>query len=63
MVHKVPALIAYASSAVTLYPGDIITSGSPQGVGEIKDGDRVKLEISKIGAMEVRVRGRRNTKN
>jgi len=39
MVHDVPSLIAFASSIMTLLPGDVILTGTPAGVGPIRDGD------------------------
>jgi len=55
LIWDVPRLISYASSVMTLVPGDIITTGTPAGVGPITDGDRVTVEIDRIGAMSVSV--------
>ncbi|MEL7977975.1 fumarylacetoacetate hydrolase family protein [Isoptericola sp. F-RaC21] len=55
LIYSVPELIAYASSVMTLEPGDVILTGTPAGVGPIHDGDRVRLEIERIGALEVGV--------
>jgi 2-keto-4-pentenoate hydratase/2-oxohepta-3-ene-1,7-dioic acid hydratase in catechol pathway len=52
----VPELIEYASSFYTLYPGDVILSGTPEGVGPIKPGDVIVASIEAIGTMEVKVR-------
>ena len=49
-------LIAYASSFYTLYPGDIIMTGTPQGVGPLKSGDRIECHVDIIGRMDVEVR-------
>ncbi|MBX5436281.1 MAG: fumarylacetoacetate hydrolase family protein [Alicyclobacillaceae bacterium] len=43
------------SRVMTLYPGDIITTGTPEGVGPIQAGDRVRLEIERIGELAVGV--------
>ena len=49
-------LIAYASRHYTLYPGDVIMTGTPEGVGPVQPGDVMRCEIEGIGAMEVAVR-------
>jgi 2-keto-4-pentenoate hydratase/2-oxohepta-3-ene-1,7-dioic acid hydratase in catechol pathway len=54
--------IAYLSQAMTLFPGDIVFTGTPGGVGQsmkpprlLKAGDMVRVEIDKIGALEARM--------
>jgi 2-keto-4-pentenoate hydratase/2-oxohepta-3-ene-1,7-dioic acid hydratase in catechol pathway len=56
MILGVPELIELASSFYTLYPGDIISTGTPEGVSPIAPGDTIVATIEKIGTMEVRVR-------
>jgi 2-keto-4-pentenoate hydratase/2-oxohepta-3-ene-1,7-dioic acid hydratase in catechol pathway len=56
LILGVPDLIAYASSFYTLYPGDIIITGTPEGVSPIQPGDIISACIEKIGTMEVKVR-------
>jgi len=51
MVHQVPALVAYASAAFTLLPGDVILTGTPAGVGPVEAGQRVDVEIEGIGTL------------
>ncbi len=51
MVFSVSALIAYISSVMTLEPGDIIFTGTPAGVGELKNGDVVEVEIEGLGKL------------
>lgn len=51
MVHGVAALIAHASSAFTLLPGDVILTGTPAGVGPVEPGQRVEVEIADIGVL------------
>jgi 2-keto-4-pentenoate hydratase/2-oxohepta-3-ene-1,7-dioic acid hydratase in catechol pathway len=51
MLTKIPEMIAYASRVFTLCPGDVFTTGSPPGVGQIHDGDTMISEIEKIGRM------------
>ncbi len=56
MIVGVAELIELASSVMTLYPGDVIASGTPQGIGPIQAGDKVKIRIEKVGEMAVNVR-------
>jgi len=56
MVIDVRGLIEFASSFYTLHPGDVILTGTPQGVGPIQPGDSLLAEIGHIGRMRVRVR-------
>lgn len=55
LILDVPALIAFASSFYTLHPGDVIYSGTPEGVGPIIPGDTIDAAISGIGRMQVAV--------
>lgn len=62
MMHDVPALIAYCSTFTPLSPGDIIATGTPEGIGArrnppvwMKAGDVLEVEISKIGILRSRV--------
>jgi len=56
LILGVPELIEYASSFYALNPGDIIITGTPEGVSPIQPGDVVTACIEHIGSMEVRVR-------
>jgi 2-keto-4-pentenoate hydratase/2-oxohepta-3-ene-1,7-dioic acid hydratase in catechol pathway len=56
MILGVPELIEFASAFYTLKPGDIIMTGTPEGVSPIQPGDVVVATIEKIGSMEVKVR-------
>jgi 2-keto-4-pentenoate hydratase/2-oxohepta-3-ene-1,7-dioic acid hydratase in catechol pathway len=51
MVFGVGEIIAYISSVMTLLPGDVILTGTPEGVGPIEAGDRVEVEIEGIGVL------------
>jgi 2-keto-4-pentenoate hydratase/2-oxohepta-3-ene-1,7-dioic acid hydratase in catechol pathway len=51
MVFKIPQLIEYISAAMTLEPGDVILTGTPEGVSPIRPGDEVEVEIAGIGAL------------
>jgi 2-keto-4-pentenoate hydratase/2-oxohepta-3-ene-1,7-dioic acid hydratase in catechol pathway len=55
LIWDVPRLIAYASSVMTLLPGDIVTTGTPEGVGAVRDGDRIELEITGLDRLAVGV--------
>lgn len=56
MNYSVAKLIAYASTHYTLHPGDIILTGSPEGVAPVEPGDVMVGEAAGIGRMEVAVR-------
>ncbi|MGP3922485.1 fumarylacetoacetate hydrolase family protein [Streptomyces sp. 8N616] len=51
MLHPVASLLAYITAAVTLYPGDVLLTGTPSGVGPIMPGDEVAVHISGIGSL------------
>ncbi|HSK65476.1 MAG TPA: fumarylacetoacetate hydrolase family protein [Anaerolineales bacterium] len=56
MVFNVGTLIAYISSVMTLEPGDLIFTGTPAGVGELRHGDEVVVEIEGLGVLKNPVR-------
>ena len=51
MMRDVYTLVSYISKIMTLYPGDIIATGTPKGVGRLMDGDMVTVEIEGIGKL------------
>jgi 2-keto-4-pentenoate hydratase/2-oxohepta-3-ene-1,7-dioic acid hydratase in catechol pathway len=55
MIWRVPRLIEFASHVMTLHPGDLISTGTPDGVGPLAPGDEVTIEVERIGRMSVRV--------
>jgi 2-keto-4-pentenoate hydratase/2-oxohepta-3-ene-1,7-dioic acid hydratase in catechol pathway len=55
LIWDIPKLIEYASSAYRLYPGDIILTGTPQGVAPVRPGDVMDCRIMGIGSMSVAV--------
>jgi len=55
LILGVGELIAWASSFYTLHPGDVMLTGTPQGVGPVKPGDTMLATIERIGAMQVKV--------
>ena len=57
MIFSIPELIEFASRLMTLEPGDIISTGTPSGVGSstgtfLKPGDIVEIEIEKVGVLK-----------
>jgi 2-keto-4-pentenoate hydratase/2-oxohepta-3-ene-1,7-dioic acid hydratase in catechol pathway len=55
LVLDIPGMVATASAVMTLYPGDIIATGTPEGVGPVVDGDRIRIIIDQVGEMNVDV--------
>ncbi len=55
MVYNVERLIEFATSFYTLHPGDIIFSGTPEGVGPVKPGDEIHAGIQSVGEFRIRV--------
>ena len=56
MVFSVPSLVSFISSFMTLNPGDIIMTGTPEGVGPIKDGDELVCFMGNEERMRLEVR-------
>jgi len=55
LILGVPELIEFASSFYTLEPGDVLLTGTPEGVGPIQPGDEMHARIERVGEMRVRV--------
>jgi 2-keto-4-pentenoate hydratase/2-oxohepta-3-ene-1,7-dioic acid hydratase in catechol pathway len=55
MAFPVAFLIRYISAIMTLYPGDLIATGTPAGVSKMKDGDTVEVEVGGIGILRNQV--------
>lgn len=51
MIFDIPTIIESISKYMTLYPGDVISTGTPEGVGPIKPGDKIIAQIQKIGEL------------
>lgn len=51
LLFSVPRLVSFISKVMTLLPGDIISTGTPSGVGPVKPGDKVEVEIEGIGKL------------
>lgn len=56
LVLDIPGMLKTASDVMTLYPGDIIATGTPAGVAPIVDGDVVRIAIDQVGEMSLKVR-------
>lgn len=56
MVFGIPTLVAYISRIMTLEPGDLIATGTPEGVGPLTDGDVVEVRVAGVGTVTNPVR-------
>jgi len=52
LIFSVPELVAFISGVMTLLPGDVISTGTPPGVGPIRPGDLIEVEIDGIGVLK-----------
>jgi fumarylpyruvate hydrolase len=55
LIHSVPAVIVHLSQYYHLQPGDLIYTGTPEGVGPVKPGDRLEGSIDGVGTIAVQV--------
>jgi 2-keto-4-pentenoate hydratase/2-oxohepta-3-ene-1,7-dioic acid hydratase in catechol pathway len=51
LIFPIPFLVRFISRIMTLTPGDIITTGTPAGIGPMSPGDRVDVQIEGIGTL------------
>jgi 2-keto-4-pentenoate hydratase/2-oxohepta-3-ene-1,7-dioic acid hydratase in catechol pathway len=51
LLHDVAALVSYVSAVMTLLPGDVLLTGTPAGVGPLKEGDEVSVTVEGIGTL------------
>jgi 2-keto-4-pentenoate hydratase/2-oxohepta-3-ene-1,7-dioic acid hydratase in catechol pathway len=58
LIFSIPRLVAFISSVMTLLPGDIISTGTPAGIGPLADGDRVTIKVEGVGELTNEVRRR-----
>ncbi len=58
LIFDIPTLVAYVSSVMTLLPGDVILTGTPEGVGPMLVGDEVEISIAGIGTLTNKVAAR-----
>jgi 2-keto-4-pentenoate hydratase/2-oxohepta-3-ene-1,7-dioic acid hydratase in catechol pathway len=63
LIFPIPRLIAFISSIMTLLPGDIISTGTPAGIGPLQAGDNVTVKVEGVGeltnpvGLAIRMRG------
>lgn len=55
LVLDIPGMVQMAAAVMTLYPGDIIATGTPAGVGPVQHGDTIRIVIDHVGEMRVPV--------
>ena len=55
MIFGVPELVAHVTSVMTLLPGDVILTGTPEGVGPMQVGDEVEIWVEGIGSLTNKV--------
>ncbi len=55
MIFDLPTILAYVSSFMTLEVGDVLLTGTPAGVGKLERGDRVEVEVTGVGLLEVSI--------
>jgi 2-keto-4-pentenoate hydratase/2-oxohepta-3-ene-1,7-dioic acid hydratase in catechol pathway len=58
LIWDTARLISYASTVMTLLPGDVVTTGTPEGVGAVRDGDRIEVEVTGLDRLTVTVSDR-----
>lgn len=55
MVFDIPFLIAWLSEFITLQPGDMIATGTPKGLSDVRPGDEVVVEVEGVGRLTNRI--------
>lgn len=58
MIFDIPALVAHVSSVMTLLPGDVILTGTPEGVGPMEVGDEIEISVAGLGTLTNKVASR-----
>ena len=51
LIFNIPKLIAFISEVMTLLPGDVIATGTPEGIGQMNPGDTVEIQIEGVGTL------------
>jgi len=55
LIHGVPEIVAHLSTFYHLQPGDVIFTGTPEGVGPVKPGDEIEGSIAGVGTIALRI--------
>jgi fumarylpyruvate hydrolase len=55
LIHSVPEIVAHLSTFYHLHPGDVIFTGTPEGVGPVKPGDRLEGSIAGVGSITLQI--------
>lgn len=56
MIFSMAQVLSHVSQAMTLEPGDVVLTGTPEGVGPLTDGDHLSIDVTGIGTLDARVR-------
>ena len=51
LIFSIPVIIEYITKIMTLEPGDVVSTGTPEGVGSLDPGDRIEITCTGIGAL------------
>ena len=51
LIFDIPTLVAHITAVMTLLPGDVILTGTPDGIGPMEPGDEVEVSIEGLGAL------------
>jgi 2-keto-4-pentenoate hydratase/2-oxohepta-3-ene-1,7-dioic acid hydratase in catechol pathway len=55
LIHDITRLVTYVTAVMTMLPGDVLLTGTPEGIGSLAAGDSVSVEVEGIGALTNRV--------
>jgi 2-keto-4-pentenoate hydratase/2-oxohepta-3-ene-1,7-dioic acid hydratase in catechol pathway len=56
MIYSIERIVSFISEIMTLEPGDLILTGTPEGVGEIKEGDVLEAQLDRLCSLTVDVK-------
>jgi 2-keto-4-pentenoate hydratase/2-oxohepta-3-ene-1,7-dioic acid hydratase in catechol pathway len=52
MIFDIPFVVSYVSNIMTLYPGDLISTGTPSGIAPMKSGDEIEVRVEMVGSLK-----------
>ena len=55
LIHDIPTLVSYVTAVMTMLPGDVLLTGTPEGIGPIVAGDDVTVSVEGLGVLANRV--------